>query len=63
MGSEGQLRNSMMVWAQRNHVLAILYKFFGADAFDVMRLDEYIVPKRLRAFPSAHSARVATLTP
>jgi hypothetical protein len=63
VGPEDQVRNSMMVWAQRNHILAILNEFFGTDAFDVMRLDEYLMTKKLGAFPSAYRARIATLTP
>ena len=44
----------MMIWAQRNHILAILDKFNGTDAFDVMRLDKYVMTKKLGAFPSAY---------
>jgi hypothetical protein len=53
----------MMVWAQRNHILAVLDKFFGTDASNVMRLDEHLTTKNLGASPSAYRARIATLTP
>jgi hypothetical protein len=63
VGPEGQARDSMMVRAERNHILAILDELFGTNALDVMRFDEYPMTKKLGAFPSANRARIATLAP